>query len=147
MAAWRLAYEGILPARMLAELREAEFARIWDDLLRDPARTTLVACPEGAAPAGFVAYRNEPEAEIVGLYVDPARWRTGLGTLLMGAALDRLAAAGARRVVLWVMRENRRARAFYERVGFAPTGRSRESTRQEARFEEVEYAAAPLSIP
>ncbi len=141
VAAWRLAYEGILPQRVLAALSEREFERVWEQLLRDAARATLVICPHDAAsPAGFVACRSEPEAEIIGLYVDPSRWRKGLGTLLMSAALERLAAAGAQRVVVWVMRDNGRARAFYERLGFAPTGRSRESTRQEARFEEVEYA-------
>lgn len=146
VAAWRLAYEGILPPQVLAALSEHEFERVWAGLLQDPARTTLVACPpEAGAPAGFVAYRLEPEAEIIGLYVDPARWRTGLGTLLMGAALERMAASGASRLVLWVMRDNRRARAFYERAGFAATGRSRESARDEARFNEVEYARSVVA--
>ncbi len=144
VAAWRLAYGGILPPRLLAALSEDEFERIWSGLLRDAARTTLVVCAGAAAqPAGFVAFRREPEAEIIGLYVDPAHWRTGLGTLLMSTALQRM--AGAPRVVLWVMRDNARARSFYERAGFAPTGARRESARHDVRFDEVEYARAQAS--
>jgi ribosomal protein S18 acetylase RimI-like enzyme len=142
VAAWRLAYQGILPQHVLAGLSAAEFERIWGGLLHDGNRTTLVACPEGGDPAGFVAFRLEPEAEIIGLYVDPAYWRRGMGRLLMGAALERLAAAGAGRVLLWVMRDNARARAFYAACGFSPTGGRRDSERHGSRFEELEYAGA-----
>ncbi len=147
VAAWRLAYQGILPQQVLAALSVSEFERIWSGLLRDPKRTTLVACPEGAQPSGFVAFRVEPEPEIIGLYVDPSRWHEGMGRLLMGEALGRLAAAGAARVVLWVMRDNARARGFYERGGFSPTGERRESERYGSRFGEVQYArkAAPAA--
>jgi GNAT superfamily N-acetyltransferase len=144
VAAWRLAYEGILPRHILAGLTASEFERIWASLLKDPERRTLVVCPEDRA-AGFVAYRLAPEPEIIGLYVDPSRWRGGLGSLLMSSALGRMAAAGVGRVILWVMRDNGRARSFYEHAGFALTGRTRESTRYEVRFDEVEYARPPAA--
>ncbi len=152
LASWRIAYRGILPDELLARLSQPEFERIWHGLLRDRRRSTLVACPAGPAggsgeAAGFVAFCSEPEPEIIGLYVDPARWRAGLGTLLMDAALGRLAAAGAERVVLWVMGDNARARAFYERRGFRATGQRRESERHGVRFEELQYAGAAAPIP
>ena len=40
----------------------------------------------------------------------------------MGEALGRLASAAATRVVLWVMRDNARARGFYERHGYTAAG-------------------------
>lgn len=43
----------------------------------------------------------------------------------MERALADIAALGKRRVFLWVFQENRRARRFYEKYGFAPGGECR----------------------
>ena len=61
-------------------------------------------------------------AELYALYVRPAWWSTGTGRALMGKVLARTAAAGYRSITLWVLRDNQRARRFYERAGFAPDG-------------------------
>jgi RimJ/RimL family protein N-acetyltransferase len=42
----------------------------------------------------------------------------------MGRVLDAASAAGYLSVRLWVLRDNSRARRFYERAGFAPDGAS-----------------------
>ena len=60
--------------------------------------------------------------ELYALYVRPAWWSTGTGRALMERVLARTAAAGYESVVLWVLRDNLRARRFYERAGFAPDG-------------------------
>ena len=60
--------------------------------------------------------------ELYALYVRPAWWSTGTGRALMDRVLARTAAAGYQSVVLWVLRDNLRARRFYERAGFAPDG-------------------------
>lgn len=61
-------------------------------------------------------------AELYALYVRPAWWSTGTGRALMEKVLARSAAAGYRSITLWVLRDNQRARRFYERAGFAPDG-------------------------
>ena len=61
-------------------------------------------------------------AELYALYVRPAWWSTGTGRALMERALARTSGAGYRSVTLWVLRDNHRARRFYERAGFAPDG-------------------------
>jgi GNAT superfamily N-acetyltransferase len=61
-------------------------------------------------------------AELYALYVRPAWWSTGTGRALMDRVLARSAAAGYASVTLWVLRDNERARRFYERAGFAPDG-------------------------
>ena len=61
-------------------------------------------------------------AELYALYVHPAWWETGTGRLLMEQVLARTSAAGYQSITLWVLRDNRRARRFYERAGFAPDG-------------------------
>ena len=61
-------------------------------------------------------------AELYALYVRPAWWSTGTGRALMERVLARTSGAGYRSIMLWVLRDNRRARQFYERAGFAPDG-------------------------
>ena len=61
-------------------------------------------------------------AELYALYVRPAWWSTGTGRALTDRVLARSVAAGYSSVTLWVLRDNRRARRFYERAGFAPDG-------------------------
>ena len=56
------------------------------------------------------------------LYVTPEHWSTGTGRALTDAALDGLRTAGYRRVVLWTLTANARARRFYAKAGFAPDG-------------------------
>ena len=62
--------------------------------------------------------------ELYALYVHPAWWSTGTGRALMDRVLDTASAAGYLSVRLWVLRDNSRARRFYERAGFAPDGAS-----------------------
>jgi len=61
-------------------------------------------------------------AELYALYVRPAWWSTGTGRALMDRVLARTSAADYLSIMLWVLRDNRRARRFYERAGFAPDG-------------------------
>ena len=60
--------------------------------------------------------------ELYAIYVIPAWWSAGVGRALLGSVLPALEAEGYRRVVLWVLADNARARRFYERAGFAPDG-------------------------
>jgi GNAT superfamily N-acetyltransferase len=61
-------------------------------------------------------------AELYALYVRPAWWSTGTGRALMERVLARTSRTGYLSITLWVLRDNRRARRFYERAGFAPDG-------------------------
>ncbi len=60
--------------------------------------------------------------ELYALYVTPAWWSAGVGRALMGSVLSALEDGGYRRVALWVLADNARARRFYERAGFAADG-------------------------
>jgi GNAT superfamily N-acetyltransferase len=69
-------------------------------------------------PAGLAG----EAAEVYAIYLSPAWWSAGVGRALMDAALAELRAGGYRRVVLWTLTGNARARRFYDRAGFAPDG-------------------------
>ncbi len=84
------------------------------------AATACVAEIDGAI-AGFaiVLPRPDGDAELDGLFVDPARQRRGIGLALVAAARQLAVAMGTRslRVVA-----NDDALAFYRRAGFVETG-------------------------
>lgn len=60
--------------------------------------------------------------EVYACYVDPDHWHKGVGSALMTAGLELLAKSGYPRAVLWVLADNARARAFYERHGWLADG-------------------------
>ena len=92
--------------------------------------------PPGAlSPAGLAGETGE----LYALYVAPAHWSTGVGRALTDAALDGLRAAGYRRVVLWTLTDNARARRFYDTAGFTPDGATNVLAAL-GRVEELRYA-------
>jgi ribosomal protein S18 acetylase RimI-like enzyme len=112
VASWRAGYRGLMPDAVLDALSVEDRVALWETILVDGRTVVLVA---GDPIDGFVAF-NPEKAEIGALYVDPARFRSGVGTTLLAAAHERL--AGRPEVVLWVLEGNDAARTFYERHGY-----------------------------
>ena len=145
-AAWRAAYRDILPDEVFDQWSPAEAAERWREIVDDPERTTLVVEKEGrvCGYVGFGRARDEDldpahTAEIYGLYVHPDRWEQGFGWSLLQAAYRVLLERGYRDVSLWTMRDNVRARQFYERAGLTWNGQTKATERGVARFVEVRY--------
>lgn len=70
--------------------------------------------------AGFPVERRQ--GHVVGVYVRPEHRGTGLTKALFDAALEWAWGIGLERVRLIVHEDNRRAQAFYRKVGFVPSG-------------------------
>lgn len=131
VASWRAAYAGIIPADYLAAMSAAEreqrhLARVLDP---EPRAAYLLAERGGqvlgmtnVGPARDDDLDPADVGEIRAMYVDPVAWATGVGAALMRAGLEHLRSHGARAVSLWVLEDNARARAFYERWDFVPDG-------------------------
>ncbi len=81
----------------------------------------VIAEDEGRA-IGFAAVRP-PWFESI--YVLPQAWGSGVAGTLHDRAIEALAAAGVERARLWVLEQNARARAFYERRGWRLDGTTR----------------------
>ena len=64
--------------------------------------------------------------ELVSLYAHPDYWGQGYGSAVMKEVLRRLNTAGYPGCFLYVLRENDRARRFYEKHGFVWDGHSLE---------------------
>ena len=78
------------------------------------------------------------------MWVSPQVRGTGVAELLVGAVVDHAGAVGAPRITLWVVVGNARARAFYRRMGFTPTGRRQAYPRDGAGALDEEELARPV---
>lgn len=120
-AAWREAYQGIIPALALERMIARRGPRWW--LSTIGRGRPLVVLDVGDTVAGYVSYgrcrdRSLPaNGEIDELYLAPEHQGLGFGTRLFQAVRNDLVDRGMKRVAVWSLSENDRARAFYERLG------------------------------
>ncbi len=128
---WRHAYRGMVPQGYLdgmdvAAEAERQRARL---AAGDGSVVNLVAETEDGVLAGWAAYGpyrdgevRTGDGELYALYLPPERIGQGVGRALLTEVTGRCAAAGRPRMFLWVLKENARARRFYEAAGFTPDG-------------------------
>ena len=140
---WFAAYQGIIATEVIDRVTTPDDgARVRQSFLTRPWQRMLVAVdPDTSGIVGYASFGPETDvldapwphpltaggesgrvAELYALYVHPSWWSTGTGRALMERVLARTAQAGFHAIVLWVLRDNQRARRFYERAGFAPDG-------------------------
>jgi ribosomal protein S18 acetylase RimI-like enzyme len=129
--AWRETYPGLLPQAYLDGLSVPRHARLWRRRLQFADDVTLAAEDAG----GLVGYcsgggsRGQAEglAEITTLYVLHQAQDAGLGRRLLADTARVLQARGAWALIIWVLRDNHRARGFYEHLGGRLDGERGES--------------------
>jgi ribosomal protein S18 acetylase RimI-like enzyme len=122
VATWRSAYRGLLPDDFLAALTEANYAERWARLLGEGSGHVFVAeQPDGIV--GFASGGRERagehgfEGELYAIYVLGAAERRGHGRELVRAVAGALREMNLPDMIVWVLRDNVRARGFYERLG------------------------------
>jgi ribosomal protein S18 acetylase RimI-like enzyme len=131
VTSWRETYRGLLADAFLARMSEPGFARRFRRQLNQPGDSVTLAAADRYGLVGYVqggASRRavSGEAEIATLYVLRAAQGQGLGARLMTETARALAAQGATSLMISVLRDNIRARGFYEHLGGEP-----EAARQE----------------
>ena len=120
-AAWREAYQGIIPGVALDRMMARRGPRWWSSTVG--RGRPLAVLDVGEAIAGYVSYgrcrdRSLPaEGEVDELYLDPTYQGLGFGRRLFKAVRNDLADRGVDRVVVWCLADNTRARSFYEHLG------------------------------
>jgi ribosomal protein S18 acetylase RimI-like enzyme len=128
---WQVGYAGIVPAEVLDVLDPARFAAR-RRALSAPAGARTVVADDAGTIVGFASFGpshvpqkhdeyDRSAGELYAIYVDPDRWGSGIGRLLIAAVVEGLA-PDYPEMRLWVLEENHRARRFYERAGLAPDG-------------------------
>ncbi|MFD8250941.1 GNAT family N-acetyltransferase [Streptomyces werraensis] len=148
---WQYAYRGMIPQAYLdamdvAAEAEKQRARL---AAGDGSVVNLVAEAADGALAGWAAYGPYREGEVrtrdgelYALYLPPERIGQGVGRALLTEVTGRCAAAGLPRMFLWVLKENARARRFYETAGLTPDGAEEPFEVGGAAVPEVRYVRA-----
>jgi ribosomal protein S18 acetylase RimI-like enzyme len=128
VAAWRAAYRGMMPDAYLASLSVDERINRWKSNLARPGPAKICVAEIGGEMAGFCSFGptrdQEPAdtAEIYSINIRPESWGRGAGRALCEHALREAAAREHSVMTLWVLKENERARHFYEKLGYKPDG-------------------------
>ena len=141
---WRAGYRGVVPdeyldAEEFASSRRDRW-RSWSWQQIPESRLFVVtlqgrvvgfghAGPEQVVAHGIESPESEPgdgdeaRGEIYGFYLHPTAWGSGGAGALMSRCEEFLRDEGFTSATLWVLRDNPRARAFYEKAGWLATGK------------------------
>ena len=120
---WREAYDNLLPAEY-QETMTLDKCRFFSQKYPE---NTLIAM-DGKKVVGFISYGNYRDetiqaGEIIALYVLKDYYGKGVSKQLMHAAfvaLDQFS-----EIYLWVLKENKRAISFYQKMGFTFDGQEK----------------------
>ena len=120
---WREAYDDLLPAEF-QETMTLERCRFFSQKYPE---NTLIAM-DGMKVVGFISYGNFRDkaiqaGEIIALYVLKDYYGKGVSEQLMHAAF--VALDHFSEIYLWVLKENKRAIAFYQKMGFTVDGQEK----------------------
>lgn len=107
----------------------------WDRRLRDGRHWTRLGFDSAGTLVAMVAWCPEddeqplevaggPSAYLRSVFVDPERWREGIGGGLVGMAEKAMRAGGYRGTYLWTP-QRAEARRFYEAMGWRATAHER----------------------
>jgi ribosomal protein S18 acetylase RimI-like enzyme len=121
---WRATYRGLLPDGLIDQLQPNVERR--RERLRSASPSDLNFVAEDASDVVGYAFAG-PErthdrqyaGEIYAIYVLPAAQGRGHGRALVRECARELASQGVTSLLIWVLRENRIGRGFYEHIGGA----------------------------
>ena len=130
-----------IPALAIAEMADADVAAVialwqacdltrpWNDPTADlalarrgPNSTILIGRDGDAIVATVMVGHDGHRGWVYYVATDPDRRARGFGRAIMNAAEDWLRAAGIAKLQLLVRRENAKAGAFYQSIGYAEAG-------------------------
>ena len=146
---WHEAYTGRMPQSILDNLNVDRSTRWWHTIISggqplDAPGEVWVAESDGVIDCfeSVGASRDDDtrpgERELYAIYVLAEHYGSGAGQALLDAAIGRAAAS------LWVLEDNPRARAFYERNGFRPDGSVKDDDRWGEPVREVRLVRATV---
>jgi len=120
---WKVAYQGIVPQRYLDELQND----FWVSAFQNWINNNLLKVKqiyENGTPVGCIGYGKSRDeklpnwGEVVSIYIHPDYFRKGYGQKILEVALTDMKKDGYQNCYLWVLKENKNARHFYEKNGF-----------------------------
>lgn len=142
-AAWRNAYDGVIPAKELSRIIARRGPRWWERAIR--RGTAILVMEVGGEICGYATFgpnraRNlVQKGEVYEIYLLPEYQGVGLGTRLFLAARRELSRFGFESTVVWALADNRGACSFYKNAGGRKVARAAERF-GEAQLAKVAYA-------
>lgn len=125
---WKAAFKGIIDAEMLDKCTNIVKATNMYQKLLDENKGNGYFLTVDDKPH-CIAYWDSArdleltgKAELICIHSLPNNWHKGFGSKMMDVVLEDIKKSGYSEVVLWVFRDNLRARAFYEKNGFVLSG-------------------------
>lgn len=121
---WQKAYKGIIPDEVLknitVEKREKYFTKVLTERTEDDAIIFKNNEAVGFITIGKCRDKDKTKdyGEVWGVYLLPDYWRKGVGCKLIKWGLEELRKRDYKKVTLWVLEKNSKARNFYEKIGF-----------------------------
>jgi ribosomal protein S18 acetylase RimI-like enzyme len=156
VACWHESYDGLVPAATLAAFTVERGEAVWGRILGEPAAFNaavayVVEFDHRLVGFGSCCAQRSPElatrgfdGEVSAIYLLRAVQRRGLGASLLHALAADLLRRGFAAASLWVLRDNARARGFYERCGGRVVG-EQTCVREHAELHEVAYGWPSLA--
>jgi ribosomal protein S18 acetylase RimI-like enzyme len=142
---WQSAYRGHMPDAHLDSLDVSRRASMWSKAIEQATVLVLVAI-EGNRLVGFCSLMPSRDGdaspvtgEIVAIYVDPAFWRSGIGTSLIEGIVELTRSKSFTELTLWVLTDNAPARHFYGARGFTTDGQTKTDARWGFPLHETRY--------
>jgi len=129
---WKVAYKGIVPDSVLDNITPEKREKYFERVMSENSEDLFLVYADGKE-AGFMTIgrcrdddRDSTYGEIWGIYLLPEYWNKGIGSYLIDWGINELKSKGYKKVTLWVLEENIKARRFYEKKGFRHDGTVKE---------------------
>src|SRR5260370_13011418 len=156
VSSWRAAYRGIVPDALLDSLSVKAWTGLWQERLSRVDETINLVLVLGESVLGLITAGPARDAdcdllrtqEVYAIYLSAEYWGHGHGKELYLVVEDRMRQSGAVDAILWVLRDKRLARRFYEGQGFTlDQSRPERNHQGEPSLVEVRYRKRFSSLP
>lgn len=135
LATWRIAYQGLMPRHILAEITEDWLRERWSEAVTSPpspSHRVLIAVEQTQQDyvVGFLASAPDEDdtsvAAITELLVEPRWGRRGHGSRLLAATVEMWREDGFARASAWTFERDLAMNKFLASAGWARDGLRRE---------------------
>jgi len=121
----RVAYRPIFNNDCVS-FNELQVVQLYEEYKNNPDRLDGMLIYDDGIVKGIINGRpiGDKVFEITDFYVEPFFVKQGIGTLLIKYLIQQVRQKGGHKIVLWVVKDNRNARRFYEVNGFIDSGKT-----------------------
>jgi len=115
-----------------------EFEKRWKKQINQSTNVMLML--KSNKIIGFITYLNSINSDIKNIYILPSMRRKGLGSMLCKAVIEELLKSKSKKISVWILKENNKAKLFFEKLGFKQTLQSRsDDIGHRVQIKEIQY--------